>query len=114
MLNLWSYRPTAIYAPEHAHLAGTPCTGAEAMARYVSVLRDGLIPEGAEVTFRAVPVVNVIAAEGESWDIVAINKYPSLESFKGMIESERYRVEALPHRLAGQEDTRLIMMEGVD
>ncbi|KAF1955678.1 hypothetical protein CC80DRAFT_492663 [Byssothecium circinans] len=114
MLNLWRYREKAIYAPEHAHLAGEPCTGREAMQRYVSVLRSGLIPAGAEVTFSSVPVVNVIAAEGESWDFVAINKYPNLESFKSMIESKKYKEEALPHRLAGQDDTKLIMLDQED
>jgi hypothetical protein len=114
MLNLWKYRDQAIYAPEHAHLAGEPCTGREAMQRYVSVLRSGLIPAGAEITFRGVPITNVIAAEGESWDFVAINKYPNLESFKCMIESKKYKEEALPHRLAGQDDTKLIMLGQMD
>jgi hypothetical protein len=46
--------------------------------------------------------------DGEVWDAVLIVRYPSLGAFRAIVESERYRDEALPHRLSAVTDWRLI------
>ncbi|WP_061931887.1 hypothetical protein [Aureimonas sp. AU22] len=46
--------------------------------------------------------------EDEAWDAVLIVRYPSLAAFRAIVESQRYRDEALPHRLSAVADWRLI------
>ncbi|WP_294642538.1 hypothetical protein [uncultured Aureimonas sp.] len=50
----------------------------------------------------------VAAPEAEAWDAVLIVRYPSLAAFRAIVESDRYRDEALPHRLSAVEEWRLI------
>ncbi len=50
----------------------------------------------------------VAGPQEEAWDTVLIVRYPSLRAFRSIVESERYREEALPHRLAAVVDWRLI------
>ena len=51
---------------------------------------------------------HVAAPTTESWDAVAIIRYPSLGAFRSLVESEAYRERAGPHRLAALADWRLI------
>lgn len=90
MLNLWRFRPTAIYAPEHAHLSSSPCNGEEATLRYRAAIRR-VIPEGCSVKFMATPLGNVAAPEDEKkWDAVVLVEYPNLQSFRDMVECKEY------------------------
>jgi hypothetical protein len=50
----------------------------------------------------------VAGPDGEAWDAVLIVRYPSLAAFRAIVESDRYRDEALPHRLSAVSDWRLI------
>ncbi|KAJ4374140.1 hypothetical protein N0V83_002881 [Neocucurbitaria cava] len=113
MLNLWKFKPTASYAPEHSALAGAPCTGKEALARYRAALRP-LLPPNTAIFFASTPVTEVVAPKGETWDYAGINRYDSLEGFKKMVECEEYKKEAEPHRLAGLEDFRLIVLDKLE
>lgn len=110
MLNLWRYRETASYGPEHTHLAGNPCTGREAMGRYRSGLKP-LLPPGASVHFMGTTIAHVVAAEGEQWDVVALVKYESAQAFLDMVRDERYVKDVEPHRLAALDDFRLVMVD---
>ena len=110
MLNLLNYRTTASYLPEHAALAGEPCTGREAWTRYVTAIMR-VIPEGTNRHFMGNVVAKAIAPKDENWDVVGINMYPSLDAFVKMLASEEYRERTMPHRLAALEDMRLIVLD---
>lgn len=83
------------------------------MDRYITALRP-LLPQGVGRIFRSVPIASVIAPKGEEWDLVAINRYPTLEGFREMLESREYRERALPHREAGLEECRLVMLDKME
>jgi hypothetical protein len=113
MLNLYRFRPTAIYAPEHAHLSPSPCTGLEATDRYRAAMGP-VLPPGASLHFMGKGLTTVAGPDGEKWDRVMVIRYQSLQGFIDMVESEKYKREAEPHRLAGLEEWRLILMEEVE
>lgn len=113
MLNMFKYKEKAIYLPEHASLAGAPCSGKDAIGRYIAALQP-LLPLNAARFFASRVLTEVLAPDGESWDDVVIVKYESLEGFKKMIESKEYVETAQPHKLAALDDVRLIMMDKVD
>jgi len=109
MLNLFRYRLTALYGTEHSHLA-SPCTGEEAMTKYRTLIQP-VLPPNASVLFVGVPIALVVAPGGEKWDLMVLVRYETLQGFKDMVESKEYREEVMPHRMAGLEDARLIMLE---
>ncbi|KAH7125764.1 hypothetical protein B0J11DRAFT_313842 [Dendryphion nanum] len=113
VLNLWKYRDNASYLPEHANIAGEPCTGREALQRYITAFRP-LIPSGAAIHFKSLPVAVISGAEGEEWDFVAINKYPTLESFMKIVESKEYREGCAGHRMAGLEECKLVVLDQLE
>ncbi|KAF9695767.1 hypothetical protein EKO04_005855 [Ascochyta lentis] len=112
MLNLWRFRPTAIYATEHAHLSPSACTGREATDRYRSAIQ-AVLPPHAAVQFVGHYEGLVAGPEGEKWDWVAVVRYETLRGFREMVESRVYREEVEPHRVAGLEEWRLVALEGV-
>ena len=52
----------------------------------------------------------LIGPSTERWDVVFIAEYPSVEAFVEMIRDDGYR-EAVKHRQAAVEDSRLIRLE---
>jgi uncharacterized protein (DUF1330 family) len=52
----------------------------------------------------------LIGPDTERWDVVFIAEYPSVDAFVEMIRDEVYR-EAVKHRQAAVEDSRLIRLE---
>ena len=114
MLNLWRYRPQAIYPSAHAHLSPSPCTGEEAMLRYRAAI-TAVLPEGATIHFQGKPIANIAAPEGEEkWDQAVVVKYRDVEGFRRMVESREYKENVEGHRLAGLVEWRLICCERVD
>lgn len=112
MLNLWRFRPTASYAPEHAHLSAGPCSGLEATDRYQAAITS-VLPPGAVLHFVGNVEGFVAGPEGEKWDWVAVVRYETLQGFRDMVGSQKYKEEVEPHRVAGLEEWRLIAMKGV-
>ena len=112
MLNLWRFRPTAIYAPEHAHLSPAPCSGREATDRYRAAIQ-AVLPPNASVQFVGHFEGLVAGPEAERWDWVAVVRYETLKGFEDMVQSKEYREVVEPHRLAGLEEWRLVALEGV-
>jgi type IV secretory pathway protease TraF len=53
-------------------------------------------------------VTGLVVAGDERWDDAAIVSYPNIATFRAIVESEVYRREAQPHRLAALEDWRLL------
>ncbi|EOA81404.1 hypothetical protein ACJQWK_10622 [Exserohilum turcicum] len=113
MLNLWKFRQQASYLPEHSHLAGDACTGQEALQRYRAAIAP-LLPPNTSVVFTSTVLAKIAAPDDENWSFVAILKYETLDGFKNMVDCKQYREEVEPHRLAGLEDHRLIMMDKLE
>lgn len=113
MLNMWRYRPTAVYSSTRAHLSTAPCTGEEAMTRYRTALRP-LLPPNATIHFSSKVLTHVVAPGNEDWDVVVIVHYENLEGFRKMVNCREYKEEVEPHRLAALEDFRLIMLDKMD
>lgn len=113
MLNLWKYRKSASYLPEHSHLAGEACTGQEAMGRYRAAIAS-LLPPNTSVIFTSTVLAKLAAPEDENWDFVAILKYETLDGFKKMVECEKYGEEVEPHKIAGLEEHRLIVLDRLE
>ena len=106
MVNLLRYNDQAAY-PEGSD--ATPCSGREAyFQRYVPAF--GAIADGTGIKPFWVGNVlgSVVAPAEEAWDDVAIVEYPSLDAFRQLVEGERYKMEADPHRRAALADWRLI------
>ena len=105
MVNLLRYREQAQYD------GGTlpPCSGREAyFQRYVPTF--AAVTQGQGISAEWVGAVHaaLVAPGGEAWDDVAIVRYPSVAAFRAMIESDAYRNQAAPHRLAALADWRLL------
>lgn len=52
----------------------------------------------------------LIGPSTERWDVVFIAEYPSVDAFAEMLRDDAYR-EAVKHRQAAVEDSRLIRLE---
>jgi hypothetical protein len=119
MINLMRYRPTAMYSPSDppSFQALPPVTGREAFqARYGPAFREIAKGADAEVVLwgKALALLTKVEGEGEKWDDVAVIKYGYLKEFRRFVESDEYRVNALPHRLAALEDRKLIAVEAYE
>ncbi|MDQ2095270.1 DUF1330 domain-containing protein [Rhodalgimonas zhirmunskyi] len=104
MLNLVKLRETADY-PD-----GREASGAEAYAAYGAETAHILERLGGRIVWRGKMEYMLIGpATGEEWDVCFIAEYPSVEAFEAMIKDPEYR-EAMVHRQAAVQDTRLIRM----
>ncbi|MEX2518237.1 MAG: DUF1330 domain-containing protein [Paracoccaceae bacterium] len=103
MLNLVKLRDKAQY------LDGRAATGAEAYAAYGRESGPVLAKVGGEIIWRGAPEAMLIGPEAESWHIAFIARYPTAGAFLAMVTDPAYR-EAVIHRQAAVEDSRLIRM----
>ena len=100
MLNMLKFRDKRIYFEKYV----------PAFNRVIKQL--GI--EGVKVALVTEVLGNIVAAEGEVWDAIAMVEYPSAEAFKSMALSEEYRTIAGPLREAALEDLKLIMTRRTD
>lgn len=108
MLNMLRYRPQALYENGEP-----PCTGREAFHdRYVPAFRRLAAGKQISRRFIGAAFANIVAPEGERWDDVALNEYPDFATFRAVVDTDAYRREAQPHRIAALEDFRLIVVAG--
>ena len=49
-----------------------------------------------------------VAPAGEQWDGIAIVEYLGFDAFRTLVESNAYKAQAHPHRVAALADWRLI------
>ena len=110
MVNLLRYRPQAEYANGGAL---PPCSGKEAyFGRYVPAFAQ--VAERVAPNSGFAPVLlgsvhaTLVAAPGESWDDIAIVKYPSFEALRSVVASPDYEAQAAPHRRAALADWRFV------
>lgn len=112
MMNLLKFRAQADYPADSGM---TPCTGAEAYARYAHAFTV-LVGEvsQAEVIYDG-PCEQVFigqaGTEATDWDKLLLVRYPSRQHFLAMMADATYRA-ALVHRYAGLERTILIQCGG--
>lgn len=112
MVNLLKFREVAVYPADSEE---SPCSGAEAYARYqhAFTVTVGEISQ-ASVVYEG-PVNQVMigdpSAREADWDKVLIVRYPSRQHFLAMMADEQYR-RSLVHRYAGLERTVLLQCGG--
>lgn len=98
MVNLLKFKLRAVYP----HGSDSHLTGAEAYARYGAELAPILANHGARVIYSGAVTGLMIGECDPLWDAVALVEYPSLASFRAMVESAEYEKVAV-HRTAGLE-----------
>ncbi len=103
MLNLVKLRAKAAY-PD-----GREATGLEAYRTYGRDSGPVFRRLGGRQVWVGTPQLMLIGPESERWDIAFIAEYPSGTAFIEMIRDPAYR-EAVKHRQAAVEDSRLIRM----
>ena len=98
MINLIKFREKAKYEDGRE----TDLTGVEAYGLYGKPTGELIAELGGEIVFSAVLKGMVVGEVEELWDVMAVAKYPTLQSFIDMTSSPKYR-EAYHHRIAGLE-----------
>jgi uncharacterized protein (DUF1330 family) len=104
MLNLVRLRPRATYTD------GREATGAEAYAAYGRDSGPVFKRLGGRIVWRGSFELMLIGPTQERWDHCFIARYPSVAAFVEMIRDPVYR-EAVKHRQAAVEDSRLIRLK---
>jgi uncharacterized protein (DUF1330 family) len=104
MLNLVRLRARASYAD------GRDTTGAEAYAAYARESRPVFERLGGRIVWQGRFELTVIGPADERWDLCFLAEYPSVSAFVEMLRDPIYR-EAVKHRQAAVEDSRLIRTE---
>jgi uncharacterized protein (DUF1330 family) len=108
MLNLVKVRDLAAYPPDHPN-AGKGMTGREAYRAYGADSGAIFQRVGAKQVWLGQPEAVVTGPLDERWDIAFIARYPTAGAFLEMVTDPVYR-EAVKHRQAAVEDSRLIRM----
>lgn len=112
MLNLLRFRKKAAYGDGQMEHEGT--TGAEAYATYIREIGPISSRVGARIIWRGKPERMLIGPSSqESWDMIFVAKYPSVDAFLKMVEHPEYGI-AVKHRRAAVEDSRLICTTDVE
>jgi uncharacterized protein (DUF1330 family) len=107
MLNLVRLRARATY-PD-----GREASGAQAYAAYGRDSGPVFKRLGGSLVWRGGFELTLIGPKEERWDLCFIARYPSVAAFVEMIRDPVYR-EAVKHRQAAVEDSRLIRMKTVE
>ncbi len=102
MLNLLRFRERAQYKDETAERSGR-----EAYSLYMKEAAACVREVEAEVIWSGRSLGSLIAPPDESWDQVLLVRYPSIDAFMAMIESQEYK-GVVKHRTAALEDSRLV------
>ena len=109
MLNLLRFRDRARYAPD---FDAPPCSGREAFyERYIPGFRRLMAGRSVSRVFIGPVLAQIVAPEGEAWEVGAINEYAEFGIFRAIVDTDAYRREVEPHRLAALADFRLIALD---
>lgn len=110
MLNLLRFHTQADY-PEEAEFS--PCSGAEAYARYGESILEILKLIGGSVELLSQCHASLIGDEQDHFDHMVVVHYPSRHALLQMLASEAYKQIAV-HRIAAVEHSLLIPMTQFD
>lgn len=102
MLNMLKFRELASYPDGNRDISGQ-----EAYEQYRKAASKLVAEIGGSTVWAGDAKAAVIAPAKEHWDEVFLVRYPSLEAFLSMINSEAYQAVVF-HRTAALEDSRLI------
>lgn len=109
MLNLIRYRETALY--ENGFDAA-PCTGREAYHdRYIPLFRRIAAERLGSRVFLGAMLARLAGPTAERWDVVAVNVYADFATFRAIVDTDSYRREAEPHRLAALDGFGLFALD---
>ncbi len=108
MLNLIRLRERAAY-PD-----GREMSGLDAYKAYGAASGRVFQRVGGEIIWRGRPELTLIGPASESWHIAFIARYPSARAFLELISDPVYAEQAVPHRQAAVEDSRLIRHAPLD
>lgn len=103
MLNLVRLRQKAIYDD------GRKASGAEAYAAYGRESQPIFHRVGGKIVWRGGFEQTLIGPQEERWDLAFIAEYPNVAAFVEMMKDPAY-IEAVKHRTAAAEDSRLIRL----
>ena len=109
MLNMLRFREIADYTAHPDLAPDTPISGAEAFQRYIKHTLPFLRESGGEVMILGAGGAFLIGPEDERWDIVALVRQSSVQSFLAFADNREY-LAGLGHRTAAIEDSRLLPM----
>ncbi|HXT08870.1 MAG TPA: hypothetical protein VN715_18280 [Roseiarcus sp.] len=111
MLNMLRFRESALYQDGRDE---SPCSGREAFfERYVPAFRRLAAGRSIQRVFAGHVIAKIVAPAGADWDIAALNEYADFATFRAIVDTDAYRSEAQPHRLAALDDFRLFMLDKV-
>lgn len=96
MVNLMKFKEKAEYEDGRE----TDLSGIEAYQIYGAVTGSLIKKLGGDVVFTSVLNGMVVGEVEELWDVMAIAKYPTLQSFIDMVSSPEY-LKVYHHRIAG-------------
>lgn len=105
MLSHLQWNEQAKYSEGSSH---PPCSGQEAwFGRFVKEVR-GLATEAGdfEVVYQGLPTSRVLGSE--TWDLVALVKFTSIDTFRNTIGSDDYAPTILEHRAAALKNWKLL------
>ncbi len=108
MLNLLRFRAEADYSRNPALAPTTPISGAEAFDLYIAQTLPHLHASGGELEFMGQGAGFFIGPAEERWDRVLLVRQASVEAFIAFAQNEAYLAEAIGHRTAALEDSRLL------
>ena len=107
MLNLLKFRAEADYSQSPQLAPETPVSGNAAYERYMQAIGSEIKKSGAQVRFMGPCGDFVIGPLEESWDLMLVVEYPSVEAFMAFSQSDAYQQNA-GHRTAALADSRLL------
>ena len=110
MLNLLRFRETADYSATPDLRPQTPISGADAFQRYIDHTLPFLRETGGDILFLGKGGKFLIGPEIERWDMVALIRQQSVDSFLSFASNEGY-LKGIGHRTAALEDSRLLPLE---
>lgn len=100
LVNLFAFREVADYADEQV-------SGQDAFGRYAAVSGPALVAVGGRFVHFGSHRGNLVGAD-ETWDLVVVGEYPSLDALLALHENADYR-EAYRHRVAACADQRVLI-----
>jgi hypothetical protein len=107
MLNLLRFRATADYSATPSLEPAQAISGAEAFRRYIDHTLPFLAASGGELLFLGDANAFLIGPSDERWDMVALVRQASADSFLAFASNAAY-LAGIGHRTAALEDSRLL------
>ena len=56
-------------------------------------------------------LARLVGPEGARWDAAVLNEYADFAAFRAIVDSEAYRTQVEPHRLAALDEFRLFVLD---